>query len=153
MDLSSTVPWGDSKASPSSAVVCRLQFSRPSEGGGGEGVGSPRTGMRRVCCWCSKDLGEKVPLEMDGVTGGACDPCASTMLGDIRRETGWAYHVVVSRACAHLFDEVSRLLRPWPHVKVLVDRRYMPSTHATPPPLYAGLGRTFAVPPRPWRAR
>ncbi len=87
---------------------------------------------------------------MDGVTGGACDPCASTMLGDIRRETGWAYHVVVSRACAHLFDEVSRVLRPWPHVKVLVDRRYMPSTHATPPPLYAGLGRTFAVPPRPY---
>jgi len=112
--------------------------------------GSPCAGMRRVCCWCEKDLGEKMPLDVEGVTGGACEPCATAMLGDIRRETGWAYHLVLSRGCAHLLEEMSRLLRPWPHVKVVVDRRYVGSGHATPPPLYPELRKNFAVPPRPY---
>lgn len=106
--------------------------------------------MRRVCCWCEKDLGEKMPLEVEGVTGAACEPCATAMLGDIRRETGWAYYLVLSRGCAHLLEEVSRLLRPWPHVKVVVDRRYRPSGHATPPPIYPDLPKVLAVPPRPY---
>jgi hypothetical protein len=72
------------------------------------------------------------------------------MVGDIRRETGWAYHLVLSRGCAHLFEEVSRLLRPWPHVKVVVDRRYTISGDAMPPPLYPELRKSFAVPPRPY---
>ena len=72
------------------------------------------------------------------------------MLADIRRETGWAYHVVLSRGCAHLFEEVSRLLRPWPHVKVVVDRRHTSFVHVTPPPLYPELRKGFAVQPRPY---
>jgi hypothetical protein len=105
--------------------------------------------MRRVCCWCEKDLGEKTPIEVEGVTGGACEPCATALLGDIRRETGWAYHLVLSRGCAHLFEEVSRLLRPWPHVKVVVDRRYTTSGEATPP-LSPELRKNLAAPPRPY---
>ncbi len=107
--------------------------------------------MRRVCCWCEKDLGEKMPLEDQGVTGGACDSCASAMLRDIRRETGWAYHVVLSRRCGHLLEEVKHLLRPWPHVKVVVDRRHPSSVQASPPPLYPELQqKAFTTPPRPY---
>lgn len=117
---------------------------------GGE-TGSLHTVMRRVCCWCEKELGEKMPLEVQGVTGAACEPCASAMLGDIRRETGWAYHLVLSRRCAHLLEEVKRLLRPWPHMKVVVDRRHLSSVHASPPPLYPEQQqKAFATPPRPY---
>lgn len=89
-----------------------------------------------------------MPLEVEGVTGAACDPCATAMLGDIRRQSGWAYHLVVSRTSRHLFDGVSRLLEPWPHVKVVVDRRYVPFTHATPPAIHPYLRQRFAMPPR-----
>lgn len=106
--------------------------------------------MRRVCCWCEKDLGEKMPLEVNGVTGAACEPCATAILGDIRRETGWAYHVVLSRGCAHLLAQVRRLLEPLRHVEVLVDRRQPSPVPATLSPLYPDLPRTFAVPPRPF---
>ena len=89
-----------------------------------------------------------MPLDTDGKTGGACDPCTMAMLGHIRREAGRAYHLVVSRSCARLFEEVNRLLQPWSHLKVVVDRRYMPLTHGAPPPRHPGLRRMLAVSPR-----
>ncbi len=106
--------------------------------------------MRRICCWCQKDLGEKMPFEVEGVTGGACDPCATVLMGDIRRETGWAYYMVLSRGCSHLLEDVGRLLKSWPHLKIVVDRRYTPATHATPPSIYPDLGKTLPIPPRPY---
>ena len=90
-----------------------------------------------------------MPMEVDGVMGGASDPAAAATLRDIRREPGWTYHLVLSRGCAHLLEEMSRLLQPCPHLRVVVDRRYTISGEATPP-LYPELRKNLAIPPRPY---
>jgi hypothetical protein len=79
--------------------------------------------MLQICCWCDKRLGTKVPLELEGITGSACEECCRKLLEDIRRECGWAYYLVLSRDCSHLFNNITGLLRGRPHLKVLLDRR------------------------------
>jgi len=105
--------------------------------------------MLQICCWCDKRLGNKVPLEQEGVTGSACDPCCRKLLEDIRMESGWTYHLVVSRDCAHLFNNVSLLLQGQSHVKVMVDRRRRNGEPGvSPPPRPEPLGAYSLLPRR-----
>ena len=105
--------------------------------------------MRRFCCWCYKPLGDKVPLELDEATGGVCDACTFALLEEIHRESGWVYHIILSRGCAHLFANVNLLLQVWPHVRVVVDRRRRHAELAVPPPPRLEPMELFLVPPRP----
>ena len=107
------------------------------------------TSMLRICCWCDKRLGNKVPLEQDEVTGSLCDGCCHKLLEDIRMESGWTYHVMLSRECAHLFNNVSLLLQVQPHVKVVVDRRRRNGEPPVSPPPHPGpLGVSSLFPRR-----
>ncbi len=105
--------------------------------------------MRRFCCWCGKLLGYKLPLELEEATGGVCDACTFALLEEIRRESGWVYHIILNRGCAHLFANLSLLLTAWPHVRVVVDRRRRQAELAVPPPPRPEPMGLFVVPPRP----
>ena len=35
--------------------------------------------MRIICCWCSKQMGEKEPLEDDRTSHGMCSVCEEKM--------------------------------------------------------------------------
>ena len=105
--------------------------------------------MLRICCWCRKFLGDTVPLEVGEATGGACDACTYALLEEIRRESGWVYHLILSRGCAHLMSNINGLLQAWPHVRVVVDRRGRHGELAMPPQPRSEPIWLFAVPPRP----
>ena len=90
-----------------------------------------------------------MPLELEAATGGVCDACTFALLEEIRRESGWVYHIILSRGCAHLFANLSLLLKAWPHVRVVVDRRRRQAELAVPPPPRPEPMGLFVVPPRP----
>jgi hypothetical protein len=104
--------------------------------------------MLRICCWCQKSLGETVPLDVGEATGGACGACTFALLEEIRRESGWVYHIILSRGCAHLLSSMNLLLQTWPHVRVLIDRRRRYAELAIPPQPRPERVWLFAVPPR-----
>ena len=44
--------------------------------------------MKVVCSWCTKDLGEKEPLNDNSVSHGICKPCAKKMMESIKSDEG-----------------------------------------------------------------
>ncbi len=105
--------------------------------------------MVRICCWCQKFLGDTFPLDVAEATGSACDACTFALLEEIRRESGWVYHIILSRGCGYLLDHMTLVLQGWPHVRVVVDRRRRHADLAIPPQPPPERIWLFAVPPRP----
>lgn len=82
--------------------------------------------MRRVCCWCGAELGEREPLDNPAVTGTICPTCFGKFRIETAcqraREQGIAW-VVLTREHRDLYAYATDQLRDHPHIRVILDRR------------------------------